>query len=122
MRLLVNFYTSNIEIFLSFSDAASKITKVDDDTYMVPSGNKDTPDLFYEVIKSIGWCSCYIGKHGAFCKHQALAGKVFGGFFPNAPAINGKARYELGKLALGDRCPEPSFFLAIGENPFEVRS
>lgn len=103
-----------------FQGLAAKIIKVEEGVYWVPSANEETTETYYEVIGAIGWCSCPIGKHGAFCKHQALAHKQFGDLFPNMPPINGKMRHELGKLALGKKCPQPSFFLEANEAPFEV--
>jgi len=34
---------------------------------------------------------------------------------PNSPAISMEKRYALGKLALGDKCPPPEFFLGLKE-------
>ncbi|KAE8738726.1 hypothetical protein FOCC_FOCC015792 [Frankliniella occidentalis] len=95
---------------------ADKIQKIDSNMYMVPSGNQETSDLFYEVDVSIGWCSCPSGRHGAFCKHQALIHKTYGGVFPNVPPIDAKGRYSLARLAFEiSDCPPPSFFLSIDE-------
>ncbi|KAL3199497.1 hypothetical protein MRX96_043886 [Rhipicephalus microplus] len=46
----------------------------------------------------------------AFCKHQALVQKKYGGLFPNAPAPSTDDRYQLGQLALGEKCPPRIFF------------
>lgn len=64
----------------------------------------------YEVCGDIGTCTCPAGCTGAFCKHQALVHKVFGGIFPNCPVLATQDRHELGKLALGDACPSVEFF------------
>lgn len=85
---------------------------------LVPSGS--TPGLCHEVEASIGWCSCPSGRQGAFCKHQALVHRAYGGLFPNAPAIDGKSRHELAYLALGDKCPPLRFYQSPSERNSEV--
>ncbi|XP_052131870.1 uncharacterized protein LOC127751812 [Frankliniella occidentalis] len=95
--------------------AFERVECVEGCLYNVPSGNEKTPDLFYEVETSVGWCSCPIGRSGAMCKHQALLYEKIGGAFPNMPAINCVGRYELGKLALGESCPQFTFFVAVNE-------
>lgn len=97
---------------------ASKIVQLDGEAYHVPSGT--TGDLMYEVDTKIGWCSCPNGRSGAFCKHQALVHQKFGGDFPNLPTIDAKGRYLLGKLALGEKCPEFEFFIGLKEKISEV--
>ncbi|KAK3916595.1 Photosystem II reaction center Psb28 protein [Frankliniella fusca] len=96
--------------------AFERVECVEGSLYNVPSGNVKTPDLFYEVETSVGWCSCPIGRSGAMCKHQALLYEKIGGAFPNMPAITCVGRYELGKLALGASCPQFSFFVAVNES------
>lgn len=95
------------------TELAAKITKVDDDTYMVPSAT--AKELMYEVNRSLGVCNCKAGCSGVFCKHQAPLHTVVGGCFPNAPPILSADRYQLGLLALGEKCPPPKFFLGLKE-------
>lgn len=101
-------------------ELADKIEQVDEDTYMVPSGRDK--DLCYEVNTTVGVCLCKAGTSGAFCKHQALIHSRFGGLFPNAPAITSYDRYQLGRLALGDKCPAPNFFLDMQEDPAIIQT
>lgn len=95
------------------AELAKKIEEVDEEIYMVPSAN--TSDLMYEVNIAVGVCNCKAGCTGAFCKHQALLHFVKGGCFPNAPPIMSKDRYQLGLLALGGKCPPPTFFMGMKE-------
>ncbi|KAK3924031.1 3-isopropylmalate dehydratase large subunit, partial [Frankliniella fusca] len=50
--------------------------------------------------------------------HQALVHKAYPtrGLFPNAPAVTCDARYALGKLALGDKCPAKEYFMSLQED------
>lgn len=95
------------------ADLVKKIVKIDDHTYQVPSATNS--DLLYEVDRGLGVCNCKAGSSGAFCKHQALLYSAFGGYFPNAPPILSTDRYQLGLLALGNKCPPPKFFLGMKE-------
>lgn len=70
-------------------------------------------EMTYHVNSDIGVCNCFAGMQGAFCKHQALVHSRYGGMFPNAPALSSADRYKLGILALGDKCPPPSFFAGL---------
>lgn len=90
------------------------VVRESDGTYSVPSAN--TEGVRYTIDPLIGWCSCYSGNSGAFCKHQALIHKHFEPLFPNAPPITTEARYELGKLAYGANCPPKSFFLDLQQS------
>ncbi|KAL3190264.1 hypothetical protein MRX96_019803 [Rhipicephalus microplus] len=94
-------------------DAAEAIQVVGQGQYIVPSATH--PSSSYEVYADIGLCTCLFGKQGAFCKHQALVQKKYGGLFPNAPALSTDDRYELGQLALGEKCPPRIFFKPFQE-------
>ncbi|XP_064472404.1 uncharacterized protein LOC135386423 [Ornithodoros turicata] len=89
-------------------DASSMIKKTGNNVYEVPSTKNDS--TCYEVITDVGSCTCPAGTQGAFCKHQALVHRTYGGIFPNAPTLSTHDRYNLGKLALGDKCPPLAFF------------
>ncbi|KAL3225111.1 hypothetical protein MRX96_004693 [Rhipicephalus microplus] len=52
-----------------------------DAMYSVPSSSGFGS---YQVDASIGLCSCWRGNQGAFCKHQAVVQKAFGGPFLNS--------------------------------------
>ncbi|KAH6944155.1 hypothetical protein HPB50_002086 [Hyalomma asiaticum] len=88
--------------------AADRIKAVGNNRFLIPSASRS--DLSYEVLADIGWCSCGAGQQGAFCKHQALIHKQYGGLFPNAHALCANDKFQLGKLALGDKCPPRQFF------------
>lgn len=75
------------------ADLAKKIVKVDEDTYHVPSATDE--NLSYEVIVSLGMCTCKAATAGAFCKHQALLHHTYGGAFPNCPPVTSADRYKL---------------------------
>lgn len=103
------YYVSN-----NFAELGEKIEQVDNDLYLVPS--QRTGELTYEVNSYVGWCSCPVGKCGAFCKHQALVFTKFGKGFPNKPAINYIEKYKLARLALSaEKCPPVSFFRGFKE-------
>ncbi|XP_077545723.1 uncharacterized protein LOC144158595 [Haemaphysalis longicornis] len=84
-------------------EAAADIRVLGDGCFSVPSysGNGE----WYEVCGHTGLCTCPAGNTGAFCKHQALVHKHYGGLFPNCPALTAEDRHELGWLALGSECP-----------------
>ncbi|XP_077526050.1 uncharacterized protein LOC144137905 [Haemaphysalis longicornis] len=88
--------------------AGESIQQIGPQLYAVPSATHQ--GVTYEVYAHFGACSCATGKQGAFCKHQALVHKKFGGLFPNAPPLSTDDRHQLGKLALGDTCPPREFF------------
>ncbi|XP_077522947.1 uncharacterized protein LOC144133658 [Amblyomma americanum] len=92
------------------NDFAKSIVQVDGALYSVPSSSGTSS---YEVDADIGFCSCWRGSQGAFCKHQAAVQKAFGGCFPNSPELTPEDRRRLGYLALGDRCPNIEFFLPM---------
>ncbi|KAL3187606.1 hypothetical protein MRX96_025096 [Rhipicephalus microplus] len=92
-------------------DTAEAIQVVGQGQYIVPSATH--PSSSYEVYADIGLCTCHFGKQGAFCKHQALVQKKYGGLFPNAPALSTDDRYQLGQLALGEKCPPQDIFRTL---------
>lgn len=100
--------------------AKDRTVSCGDGLYVVPSGKEDGP--MYNVNSTIGLCTCRSGQQGAFCKHQALVHKVFGGTFPNAPLLTREGRHELGRLALGDACPGAEFFKGLHENSSEPQA
>ncbi|XP_049517010.1 uncharacterized protein LOC119440447 [Dermacentor silvarum] len=88
--------------------AQASVVSLGDNCFLVPSFQKNGE--IYDVCGDIGTCTCRAGCTGAFCKHQALVHKHFGGIFPNCPALTITDRHELGRLALGDLCPGIEFF------------
>jgi hypothetical protein len=89
------------------------IKQVDTNTYTIPSQSDST--IIYSINTEIGVCSCKSGISGAFCKHQAWIHHEFQIQLPNSFAITMEERYALGKIALGDKCPPPEFFLGLKE-------
>ncbi|KAF0708632.1 SWIM-type domain-containing protein, partial [Aphis craccivora] len=91
------------------------IKQFDTNTYTIPSQSDST--IIYSINTEIGVCSCKSGISGAFdfCKHQAWVHHELKIQLPNSFAITMKERYALGKLALGDKCPPPKFFLGLKE-------
>ncbi|XP_037561207.2 uncharacterized protein LOC119440363 [Dermacentor silvarum] len=88
--------------------AQASVVSLGDNCFLVPSFQKNGE--IYDVCRDIGTCTCRAGCTDAFCKHQALVHKHFGGIFPNCPALTITDRHELGRLALGDLCPGIEFF------------
>lgn len=87
----------------------NSILQIDEFLYKVPS-SKDSKKT-YDVNTIIGWCSCYSGKQGGFCKHQALLKQYYDIEFPNSPVTDSNERYKLALLALGIKdCPPKPFF------------
>ncbi|XP_064475738.1 uncharacterized protein LOC135389633 [Ornithodoros turicata] len=84
-------------------EAAASVVQLGHNIYSVPG--KAGSGRTYEVCAELGTCTCYSGIQGAFCKHQALVHKVYGGSFPNAPVLTAADRHRLGELALGEECP-----------------
>ncbi|KAH7985531.1 hypothetical protein HPB51_026804 [Rhipicephalus microplus] len=91
--------------------AAEPIQVVGQGQYIVPSATH--PSSSYEVYADIGLRTCLLGKEGAFCKHQALVHKKYGGLFSNASVLNNDDRYQLGQLALGEKCPPQDIFRTL---------
>ncbi|KAL3247529.1 hypothetical protein MRX96_056962 [Rhipicephalus microplus] len=88
-------------------DAAEAIQVVGQGLYIVSSATH--PSSSYEVYVDTGLCTCLFGKQGTFCKHQGLVQKKYGGLFPNASGFSNDDRYQLGQLALGEKCLPRTF-------------
>nr|XP_050030143.1 uncharacterized protein LOC126526279 [Dermacentor andersoni] len=99
--------------------AEASVISLGDNCFSVPSFGENRE--VYDVCGDIGLCTCPAGCTGAFCKHQALVHKHFGGIFPNCPALTIADRHELGRLALGGACPGIEFFASFCD-PIEVQS
>ncbi|XP_077552240.1 uncharacterized protein LOC144166601 isoform X2 [Haemaphysalis longicornis] len=66
-----------------------------------------------EVHPELGFCTCWSGSQGAFCRHQIAVLKDFGGdHFPRAPELTLRDYQLMAKLALGDKALPPMFFLS----------
>lgn len=100
-------------------EAATSVVPLGENVYQVPSA---TESKTYEVYGELGTCTCPNGMQGAFCKHQALIYKTFGGAFDNAPVLTPEGRHKLGKLALGNTCPSAAFFNSFRDEPDTVQS
>ncbi|KAL3192429.1 hypothetical protein MRX96_059070 [Rhipicephalus microplus] len=97
-KLVLRMPESSVKLVRAFGDSM----------YEVPSAQED--GKIYHVWQNVGTCTYRSGQQGAFCKHQALVHSMFGGGFPNAPVLTTEDRHKLGVLALGDSCPDKSFF------------
>lgn len=97
-KLVLRMPKSSVKLVRAFGDSM----------YEVPSAQED--GKIYHVWQNVGTCTYRSGQQGAFCKHQALVHSMFGGGFPNAPVLTTEDRHKLGVLALGDSCPDKSFF------------
>lgn len=65
-----------------------------------------------EVHPDLGFCTCWSGSQGAFCRHQITVLKDFGGdHFPRAPEITLKDCHLVAEIALGEKSLPPAFFL-----------
>lgn len=93
--------------------AAAGIGVLGDGCFSVPSSKNNGES--YDVCGHTGTCKCQAGNSGAFCKHQALVHKHYGGLFPNCPALTAEDRHLLGWLALGDDCPSVEYFSGSGD-------
>ncbi|XP_075535115.1 uncharacterized protein LOC142570640 [Dermacentor variabilis] len=69
--------------------AEASVISLGDNCFFVPSFVENGE--VHDVCGDIGLCTCPAGCTGAFCKHQALVHKHFGGIFPNCPPRTGKA-------------------------------
>ncbi|KAF4530278.1 hypothetical protein B566_EDAN017416, partial [Ephemera danica] len=101
---------------LLYNSLCSKVSNVDEksvlkigeDLFQFPAASNKSQ--YYTVDVAIGICSCFSGKFGGFCKHQSWLHSHYNIPLPNAPPVSSNDRFELGKLALGDKCPNQNFF------------
>lgn len=87
--------------------------------YKVPSMTKQGES--YTVDGDYGACTCYVGKLGKFCKHQASVYFHYDDKLVNAPALTMESRYLMAKLAFGDDAPPISFYAPLVESSNEIR-
>lgn len=83
------------------TSAADNFELLENGLYAVPSATSST--TFYEVLPDVGACACPVKIHRAFCKHQALVHRKFGGQFTNARALGTDTNL--------DKCPPHDFFM-----------
>ena len=125
-RLLEYAYNRNSKgkiIYKSFNEQIDKtlaenIIDASDNVYYVPSSTN--PNQYYEVHADVGVCSCFSGLTGAFCKHQWLLKDARKIHLPNMPLVTSEDRHLLGLLALGDNCPQKSFFADFNQQGMET--
>ncbi|XP_029348367.1 uncharacterized protein LOC115034941 [Acyrthosiphon pisum] len=86
------------------------IESLENNMFKVPS-EKDTE--MYEVNATLGYCTCYQGHLGTFCKHQAAVYFFFSKELPNAPPVTAKCRYNMAVLAFGDKVQPLSFYNSL---------
>lgn len=80
-------------------------------TYKVPSATKNGEH--YYIDGNIGVCTCHDGRLGKFCKHQAAVYFYFDETVINAPAVTPESRYEMAKLAFGEKVQPISFYMPL---------
>lgn len=96
-------YSSLLKKNINFTE--DDVEEISTDIFLIRSKKN-----IYTVNANIGACSCPAGVSGAFCKHQCFLMNFKNIRFHNSPPILQDDRYDLGYLALGDKCPEKSFF------------
>lgn len=79
--------------------------------YKVPSTTKTSE--FHYVDGTSGVCTCFTGKLGEFCKHQAAVYFYFNEEIVNAPAVTAESRYSMAKLAFGENIQPMSFYMPL---------
>ena len=68
----------------------------------------------YIVDPQSGFCSCFVGKFGKFCKHQADVSKFYGDVIcNNLPPITPQAKYEMAVLAFGPKAGDKSIYQSL---------
>lgn len=97
------------EKIIKLCDYASKDKiYVENEEYYVPS--EENKQLMYCVEPTIGICSCKVGIHGKFCKHQGIVYKYFNKIGVNFPPVTIEDKYLIAKLALGEKVPNKTFY------------
>lgn len=84
------------------------IIQENDHEFLVPS-EKEQNLLYYVDIKS-GICSCPSALTGKFCKHQYAIYQFFSIKSVNFPLITPIDRYNIAKIAFGDKVLDKSFY------------
>lgn len=87
------------------------IEALDNNMFKVPSEKDKT--INYEVNATLGYCTCYQGHLGTFCKHQAAVYFFFSKELLNAPPVTAKCRYDMAVLAFGDKAQPLSFYYSL---------
>ncbi|KAG8174843.1 hypothetical protein JTE90_010878 [Oedothorax gibbosus] len=70
---------------------------------------KSTTDNYIVDVLS-ACCSCPAGMYGKFCKHQFAISYFFNVYGQNFPAVTTRDRYEIARLALGEKVPPMEFY------------
>lgn len=114
LREFANSRSSNVRVyFLNMIQKTSYLKKSDiicisELYFKVPS--EKVKNEFYLVSVEQGCCSCLQGIAGKFCKHQCAIYKYFDIKTKSFPPITSLDKYNIAKLALGDKTPEMSFY------------
>jgi len=77
------------------------VDTADPHVYLVPSAKDNS--MYYEVNTVAGNCTCFNGKFGRFCKHEAAVYKYFGDSMPRAPHLTAALKHKIAVLALGNK-------------------
>ena len=107
LRLLLEVQLKKSE----YIDSKELIKNNQEHVYLVPS-SKDS-SIYYEVNTSVGNCSCFSGKCGRFCKHEAAVYKHFGERVPNLPQLTPELKYQIAFLALGEKAESIEFYNSL---------
>jgi len=84
------------------------IIQENDDDFLVPS--EEESGLMYYGDTNSGLCSCSAALTGKFCKHQCAVYKYFGVKSEYCPVITPIERYNIAKIAYGDKVVDESFY------------
>jgi len=84
------------------------IIQESDDEFLVPS--EEESGLMYYVNTNSGLCSCSAALVGIFCKHQCAVYKYFGVKSKYCPVITPADRFNIAKIAYGDKVLDESFY------------
>lgn len=84
------------------------IIQESDDEFLVPS--EEESGLMYYVDTNSGLCSCSAALTGTFCKHQCAVYKYFGVKSEYCPVITPTDRFNIAKIAYGDKVLDESFY------------
>ena len=84
------------------------VIKLADESYDVKSSK--SPNITYNVQSALGFCSCFSGSQGGFCKHQAAVHIKHNISFPNCPTLTADEKKILYHISTGSEDIPCSFF------------
>lgn len=84
------------------------IIQISDNEYLVPSEKKK--NVLYYIDTKSSLCSCSAILAGKFCKYQYAIYQFFNIKSDNFPCITPTDRYNVAKIAFGDKVLDESFY------------